>query len=284
MKKRTKKGGQWFFLTFLGLLLMFLGLILMLWINGWNGKSDFKLAVIFPDGLGIVSVSPGRGMVNIMETEGVVPIWIPGGLGWYKANKVDRLLKQEVKYTDYKAIFYYNFGFIADKVVFLANFDDWSKNRNLISEMGILGWGRYLFWQNNVVISSEKISGELEQDMAFLDEVMMRDFGDDGILTDDLRLSIYNSSRETGLATFLSKRLEWAGFLVTEINNSEDKIENCLLAYSPIISKRESLLILKELFDCQAKNDDTMTDNEVYLYLGDGFGQMLKYSNYVRSF
>lgn len=283
MKKKNKAGG-WLLLVIVGVLLTMVGFGLVVWTNGWNGKTDFKLAVISSGNLAMVSVSPMRDMVNIVEVGGSVPIWIPGGLGWYKSDKIMRLLKQETNLTDYKPIFFYNFGFVADKTVFLDNFEDWSSNKNLISELGIFGWIKYVFWQNSVVVSSEQINGDPEQNISVLSEIMMRDFGDDRILVDDMRLSVYNTSKETGFANFMSERLEWAGFSVMEVDNSEEVIEKCLMVYSPVLEKSYGLLILKDLFACSFKIDGNLNENEIYLYFGDGFGQMIKYSNYVRSF
>lgn len=282
MKKRNRNNG-WFFPVIIGALLLAGGIGRVFWVDGWDGRSDFKLAIISSDSLAVISVSPMRDMVNVIKIDGEVPVWVPGGLGWYKSNKIMRLLRQEVNFMDYKKIFFYNFGFVADKVVFLDNFEEWSNNQNLISEMGMFGWIKYLFWQNRVIVSSEQLSGNPEQNRSMLGEVMMRDFGDDRILADEARLSVYNTSGETGFANFISERLEWAGFLVMEVDNSGETVDKCLMIYNSALEKKYSLLILKDLFDCSLKTDNNLSENEIYLYFGEVFGRMIKYSNYVRS-
>ena len=276
MKKKVEKS-RWSLLMILGTLLVILGFGFAIWRNGWDGKTDFKLAVISSNKLAMISVSPIRDMVNIFEVGGSTPVWIPGGLGWYKSDKIRKLLEEEKGFTNYKGIFFYNFGFIADKVVILDNFEEWSNNKNLISEMGIFGWIKYIFWQSRVVVSSEN-------NLLMLGEVMMRDFGDDRILVDEARLSIYNTSGETGFANFMSEKLEGAGFSVMEVSNSEEVIDKCAMVYNPTLGKSYGLSLLREWFDCPVKTDDNLGENEIYLYFGDGFAQMLKYSNYVRSF
>lgn len=260
------------------------GLGITVWSAGWNGKTDVKLAIISPDRLVMVSISPVRDMVNVLEVGGSVPIWVPGGLGWYKGDKIMRLLKQEVNFADYKPIFFYNFGFMADEVVFLEKYEDWSSNKNLISELGIFGWIKYVLWQNSMIVSSEEINGAIEQNKLVLGEIMMRDFGDDRILVDDMRLSVYNASAESGLAGFMSERLEWAGFSVMEVDDAEEIVDKCLMVYHHGLEERWGLLALKELFSCTIRTDSNLGENEIYLYFGDTFGRMIKYSNYVRSF
>jgi len=284
MKKKIRSKG-WFLMVVFGVFLIILGVGLAVWRKGWDGKSDFKLAVISSDNLAVISISPMRDMVNVLEVDKEVMVWIPGGLGWYKADKVKRLLDQEKSFTDYRSIFFYNFGFVADRVVFLDTLEDWDSNNNLVSQLGVFGWIKYMMWQNSVIVGREQLAGSFEYNRETLKEVMMRDFGDDNILAEDMRLSVYNTSSETGLAGFVAERLDWAGFSVMEVSNFEEEIEGCLMTYSPMVEKKYSFLMLKDFFgSCLMKEDGGLSENEIYLYLGDGFSRMLKYSNYVRSF
>ena len=79
MKKKTKNN-WWLLPVIVGVLLLVVsaGVIgLVIWTKGWNGKSDFKLAVITSGNLAMISVSPTRGLVNIVEVDGNVPVWVP---------------------------------------------------------------------------------------------------------------------------------------------------------------------------------------------------------------
>ena len=54
----------------------------------WNGKDDFRFTVLSDERIALVSVSVERRMLNVLELDGEVSLWIPGGYGWDKSDKV----------------------------------------------------------------------------------------------------------------------------------------------------------------------------------------------------
>lgn len=246
-------------------------LIFFLKKSKWDGKGDFKIAVVGGDKIGIVSISPERKMVNTLEVEGEVLVWIPGGLGWYRSDRIKRVVGQERMEKNIDPIFFYNLGFLPDKVIYVEKFEDWKRGRGIIN------------LNNQLIYKKEIIKNNLSEDNWLLDEVMARDFADSRLTNDELRLSIINATNEGKLANFIAKRLEWFGFSVVSVDNSETKVEGCLILFGP---KSEESLGFEKLnfFGCEKRADSDLNENEVELYFGDKYTQMLKYSTYVGTF
>lgn len=59
--------------------------------------------------------------------------------------------------------------------------------------------------RKSTVNGADVAGGEL------LDEIMPRDFADSGTLTDSIGVSVVNNTGSSGLASFISRRLEWSG-------------------------------------------------------------------------
>lgn len=257
-------------ILFLGLVVLG-GLIFFLKKSKWDGKGDFKIAVVGGDKIGIVSISPERKMINTLEVDGEVSVWIPGGLGWYRSDRIKRVLEQERMEKNVDPIFFYNLGFLPDKVIYVDKFEDWKRGRRIKN------------LNSQLIYKKEIVKNKLSEDNQLLDEVMARDFADSRLTNDELRLSVINATNESQLANFIAKRLEWFGFSVVSIDNSEMKVENCLILFGP--KSEESLGFEKLNFlGCEKKADSNLNEKEVELYFGDKYTQMLKYSTYVGTF
>lgn len=272
---------KWFFLIF-GM--VFLGLLFK-WI--WQSRAitgkDLKLGLLLDDGVGLVSISWDRRMVNSLKVAPEVHVWIPGGLGWYQADRVARVLKQEGQPEDEKNIFFYNFGFNPDVVLRLSDFDDWDKDLLLISK---IGWWDYFRFKNalsTMIFKDEELETEISE-ASWLERIWARDFADSGLLSDDVRVTVINTTDESGLANFVASRLEWSGVTVVGLLNDEVVVENCEIRLGSGVEDSLVLNLISNYFDCQVKDGLYLADGEIELYLGESFSQMIKYLSYVRSF
>lgn len=263
------------------ILLSLIGFGILQYLGKTGQKSeDIKIAVISDSELGMVSISPDRKMVNTIKVDGQTPVWVNGGPGWYQTNRIKKLLSQEKKETEYKNIMFYNFGFLADKVIVVKNFDQWNDYSVLLPIIGLKNWFWYYFHKGDLIVKQEKIDTDLNKASGLLGEIMMRDFADSRIINSDVNITVINSTNQSGLANFIGNRLEWAGYSVVSVVNSSDKIDNCKINYGVKANSGYGWQKLNELLKCQVSEDDNLNDNEIELYFGDGFASMVKYSNY----
>jgi hypothetical protein len=233
---------------------------------GWNGKSDYRLLSINDNGLQLLSISPERKMINYLDIYDEVMVWIPNGLGWYEAKNVKNILIDEKREDLIKYIVFYNYGFWPDKII-------WGKMQMNWKTLGFVGWVNFFFNEGGMIEKKEKLGTNSIQNQILIDEVALRDFADSNLLSSNIKLSLYNTSDISGGANFIGKRLEWAGFDVMGISNSERDVDNCL-----IVGRNK---ILEMFFACEVEDGD---DRDIEIYFGDKFLEMIKYSNYVRTF
>ncbi len=241
------------------------------------------MTVIANDGIALINISIERRVVNIMKIDKKVNLWIPGGIGWSNQERVKDLLKDDKKIND---VMFYNFGFIPEKVVSLDSISEWRELSNLVK---YLGWGRYLyfnFFRENMIFNNEIISTLMEDNFNKLSEVMVRDFVESDMFeNDDTKISIVNTTSQNGLASFIGNRIEWLGGLVISVGNEKkDMNENCILQKSDL---RKDLWWddeLKKLFDCKIEINNSLSEDQIELYFGDKFSEMIKYNSYVRTF
>lgn len=270
-----KKGIKIFF----GLFILGLIILSVNEVKKWN-NDDFKMAVVGEDGIMIRSVSWQRGMVNELWIEGKVPVWIPRGMGWYQSDKIGKLLNQENKWYLAGEVMFYNFGFVPDMVA-LGNDQNWFSNTGMISDWGVINYLRYMLTKSKMMVKREIINTDLSKSADFLKEIIPRDFADSRLLTEDLRLTIYNVGQSQGLANFLSRILEWSGFSVIGVDNYSGEVKNCLVGYGQAADNTYGFKILqKEFADCQFQKNPDLEGMGVELYFGDSYSQMLNYPSY----
>lgn len=232
--------------------------------------SDYKIGILGDDGIAMVSMSRDRQMINFLSVSSDSQIWIPGGMGWYRNQVIKKILTQEKKTYLVKNILFYNFGFVVDKVVMVTKTTDWQQKF----------WWRFL-GSNNLIKKTENLEGDVDKNEAFLDKIMPRDFSETKVVNDDLKLSIINSSNVDGLANFMTKQLERAGFSVVSVTDGDD-LDKCKLSYGQEVEKTFSWKILKSLFDCQIESDASLNEGEVEIYLGKSFSEVIKYPTYKK--
>lgn len=267
-------------------IIVLIGLGLVAWWmagSSWDGKSDFKMGVLSNDNLWLVSVSPERKLTNVMKINPDVEVWIPGGMGWYKVGVLKKILEQEKNQDKLGEILFYNFGFMVSRVA-VMNGENWSKPSLLVGEMGIFGYFRYFIENRQMLAREETLTQSQMANGTLLDETLPRDFADNKTLSDDITVTIINTSEYSGLANFISQRLEWSGISVISTENGTDKVSNCVLVSNKKNQQSPTFLAMIKMLKCEIKTDENLGEKEVELFLGEGMAKMIKYSSYVRTF
>jgi len=267
----------------LSVLIIVLAVVIKLKIGQDRSQNDFRLAFVSSEGIQLRSISPRRRMINVLDVDGTVQIWIPGGLGWYESNKVGRLLAQEKRPELIKDVLFYNFGFDSDLVVFAKSDGSgfwWQMTKKW-------GWGESLSYlidgQNSLMVKQERIVNQLPVEADLLATIMPRDFGDSRVVEDVTRVKVYNMGGVDGLAGFIARNIEWSGINVGGVENiaKEGLGEDCLLVFGKGADTSFAGGVLKNHFgQCKVKNNLLLEDGEIELYLSDKFATMVNYDSY----
>jgi hypothetical protein len=243
-------------------------------------EDDFKIGVITESGLEMISISENRRMVNLLKVEGEANVWLPNEGIWKPVNQLKNTITASKNNQLIKDIFWYNFGFAFNKYT-IENEINWKNDFWLISKMGLPRWIKYKINSGQMIVKEEKINNRLEENGELLDEIMPRDFAENKILSEDLRLSVFNATSQSGLANFVGNRLEWAGFTVISTENTNNFNEKCLLIGSQKAEVKIGWKKLLEIFkECKIEYSDKLYEDEAELYFGDSFVSMIKYSSY----
>lgn len=254
----------------LGLFLIFFGGFFLVKKTSIEG-SDFKLAILADDGVALVSISPERKMINVLKLKDDAKLWIPGGLGWYRNEVVKGLLKQEKKMDLVDELFFYNFGFKADKLLVTDKIDDWK----------IKYWLKYRLNVGKMLLKEEIINRDIIEEENLLDEVMIRDFSETNLAKEDLKLSIFNLTNINGLANFIARRFEWLGFSVVSTESLVDmEVDDCLIKYGGEVDKSLGWKTINESITCKKEYDENLNKGEIEFYFGDNFSSVIKYPSY----
>lgn len=252
----------------------------ILGVNKTNNGLDFKFGVINKDGLELVSISNERKMINDLIVNGEVKVWSANEGKWIESRDLWNMSKNDDKVL--KNIFWYNFGFNADKILVFEEKEQWKNDFNLVKIIGVKNWIKYRLNSDQMLFKKENIDKNLKEKESFLDEVMSRDFADSKLVNEETRLSVFNTTSEEGLANFISKRLEWSGFLVIGSSTSEEKVDKCLILYGDEVEASFGWQVINKVFDCEKKYDGGLNKGEMELYFGDNFAAMIKYSEYIK--
>ena len=253
------------------ILLLFLAFLMSInfLIKENNDKNlDHKLGIIAKDGITLVSISSERKMINVLN------------LGEEASNQFKNILGKEKNMELIKHIFWYNFGFFPDEILTLGLTNQWKDNNVLINNLGFFNWLKYKKDYGKMLLKQEKINGLLKDNGLILDEILVRDFSESKLNNEELRLSIFNNTNESGLASFMTKRLEWSGFSVVSTDNDVQKINNCLIIYGKMVDQNYGWKMINKIFDCDKKFDENLNESELEIYFGDNLASMIKYSSY----
>jgi hypothetical protein len=265
------------------LLVFFLVVVAVFKLNKWNGKDDFRIGIYTDDKIALLNISPDRKMVNFFEISDETEVWIPQGLSWYKVDKIRSILEEEEKKDLADDVLFYNFGFLADKIVWKKDVNFWKNDWNLLNYLGAIGWLNYRLGINNWLVKTETYQGNIAEDRAIIREWAFRDFADNKIINGEVKLSVINTTTQNGLGTFIGNLLEFAGFSVVSIDSLAENMERCKFVYGREVENTYEFLVIDKLWDCENILDETLDEWNAELYFGEEEVLMLKYSNYVRS-
>lgn len=260
---------------FLGLIILCLLLTLVILTGVKKSKNkgdDYRIGIFADDGIAMVSISKPRGMINFLKINSESRVWIPEGMGWYRSEVVKKILDQEKKNDLSSDILFYNFGFVADKVVVLKKID---------------GWRNKFWWRIKLVDlinKNEEMSGDSDVESDWLNEIMLRDFSESKVFNEDLKVSVINISQENGLGGFITNNLERLGFSVVSVSTGKEGENNgCRILYGGEVEQSYSFGLLKQLFyNCDGISDQSLNNGEVEIYFDDNFASMIKYSSYKK--
>jgi hypothetical protein len=197
------------------------------------------------------------------------------------------LLIQEKKRDLSRELIFYNLGNVVDRVVWVDEIDDWSKPEKWGWELGWINWFKYKSMEASMLVKTESIEEELLK-KPDLGETLLRDMADSRIVEEGYRVTIYNASTKLGMAAWLGERLEWWGLTVEGWESWDKPIEgNCILKYRGREGKAKeplSVIQLKSLLNCRVETDSQIDQTKMEIYVGEGWGEVLKYPSYVRTF
>lgn len=273
--------------SYLFLMILVVGIFVFDVKRSWNVflRNDYRLAIIAEDGMSLVSISPNRGMVNVLKIDVDTYVWIPTGYGWYRSDKVFKLLTQENKKDLIDDILFYNFGFEADSLFWLDSLADWEKWSNMSTRLGIIP-SMFVKWRfNNMFFREEDLVGDLVANLK-LDEMLRREFADSALVEEGVRLSVYNDSGQNKAASWMADRLNWTGLAVLAVGDWRgEKVDNCAVFFNKNLEKSLTVDFLKKkLIGCDFGIGEDVIDGEVEIVLGSGWAKMVNYKSYVRTF
>ncbi len=237
--------------------------------NNWR-DDDIRIAVVDEKGILLKTVSWQRRMVNELQIQPEVEVWIPNGMGWYRSEDVIKLIKQEKNPQLLNQILFYNFGFSPDRIG-----DD---------NFGLLNNWRYFWEKDSLMIKKETVATSLFRSKELLDEILPRDFADGRILREDVRLSIYNGGQSNGLASFVANFLERSGVTILGVDTDDNvnKTKVCQINFGPeTILTNTGKLIKQNFSQCGLNNDNSLNRGEIELYFGDNYSSMINYPSYI---
>lgn len=264
--------------------LLLLGIIIILALlvkRSWR-NNDFRLGIITPDQVAILSISPSRGMINLLTVNPEVELWLPEGMGWYQSNKIKKIFDSEKNTELMEKMFYYNFGFIPNKTAIFTKVSDW-RDWKLVKYLGVVDWARYLFEQENWLYKTETINRSFDLEKDILDEVLPRDFADSKLQGGEIKVTVVNGTEENGLGAFVADRLSWMGFNVVSVESEGKKIACEIMVKTGANDlTKKSADILAKMYKCSQVSNTTLLSDEIILYLGQDFASMIKYSSYKK--
>jgi len=265
------------------IIVLILFLIIGVWVlfRAWR-RDDFKIGIITSDNVALLSISPSRGMINLMTVAPEVELWFPEGMGWYPSSKIKKIYETEKNIDLIKKMFYYNFGFFPEKIAFFTDVNEW-RGWELVKYLGVIDWLRYLIEQDSWLYKTEVLNRSMEMEKEVLDEVLPRDFADSELQSGEIKISITNATQENGLGSFVADRLNWMGFNVVAVESEGNK-ENCEIMVKTALDEltKKYTEMLAKIYKCSQISNAALLPNEVVMYLGQNYASMIKYNSYKK--
>jgi len=234
----------------------------------WQGD-DILILNMDGDKVEMVNVSAQRGMVNVYTVENM-DVWIPNGMGWYPANRLRLIVKDDAKLAS-KVVFY-NFGFWPNHVILDQK---WNSNKNLLAMLGPVGWIKYRLMSDNWLWRNDSI------DVGELAESMPRDLANSEVISNDIKINVVNATSKNGFGNMIADRLEWFGLMVTSVQTFEPQ-QKCQIYYDSAKQNKNINVAktLADIFGCELINRGGLFE----IVLGQDMEEVIKYSQtYVRA-
>jgi hypothetical protein len=237
---------------------------------------DLRLAVVTDDGISMINISPERRMINLVELSGEREVWVPGGLGWYRSDRIKKLLEQEKKTDKASLILFLNYGFRPEAVLWKTEWNGELSNQELWKYWGVKQWLNYRWNSGNWLFKKEVLA--VADGDEVVDEIMQRDMAETSLINQETNITVGNASKADGLGSFVAKSLERSGLAVVDvINVSEDFSDNCLTRKN----SGDKSEWLKAMFpECKTIVDDKLENGEVEIYFGEVWAEMINYQSY----
>ncbi|MBP9818235.1 LytR C-terminal domain-containing protein [Candidatus Shapirobacteria bacterium] len=254
--------------------------------NVWINNNDYRIGVISPEGVGLVSVSDQRKMVNLLVIPKDSVVWIPFGPGKYEVNKITKLFEIDKQLNLEKMMFVYNWGFVPNKIITINKVEDWELSTGWWNEWGVVNWLRYRLNEGDWWYRTSVLKGAISSKNGDMVDTLSRDFADATTLRDNVKLAIYNDSGSDGLAGFIANILEWSGMSVVGLENSDgQKTDGCIFNYGKEVGGTRTEDLLKKMFpDCSWVLDEKKGGNLVDLYFGEKYAQVINYESYKTNY
>ncbi len=246
----------------------------------WKG-GDYLIMKVREEQLTFINISPSRGMINSLSVLGSVDLWIPNGMGYYPATKLQLILEQENNQPDLgKMVAFYNFGLWPVSIISGGN---WQSNRWLWENLGPLGWLRFRLQVDDWLQKKETILGKLSLEKENLEEKIPRDMAENEVIEKNIRLTVVNASGKNGFGNMIADRLGWWGVMVTAVDTRDEEDGGCKINYnSEIEAEKETSQKLAKILSCSTHG---VSGGGMEVVLGKGIEEMIKYSEtYVRTF
>lgn len=248
------------------------------------GQEKEWLVVVYGNwGMRVVNWSPKRKMVATAIVPKQVPIWVPGGWGWYETGNLEKVAQLDGGKNIMDKVIFYNFGLLPDKII--------NSKEELSVDQVWRKWskGRWLWWKWE---GSSWIIREDELGLAETGEIFNN--WDKQVITGytpidrgGVEWRVYNGTEQKGLGSFMAQRLVWAGMWVSNVANigpGETKL--CQIKYNLEGTGNNYLSQINkvnQLWNCELKKDLKIKMG-VEMVIGRGMADLLKYSSYVRTF
>lgn len=261
-------------MTKIALAIIMVALIVAVWLYKSAGvQRDFRMAQINDNGIELTSISFKRKMISKIVIGENELVWVPEGYGWYRSGSVKKLLQNENKMYLLDKLVLYGLGFDVDMWVGSESY-----NLTMIKQWGWYPWLKYKMEEGGWLYKEENLK-DLKNNSQLIDKVMLRDMADSNILESDIRVVVYNLTNENGLAEFVGKDIERLGFAVTGWESSVPEDILCR-----IVSKNRYDIFVRHFEECEMKISQDMPENEIEIYFGEKFAQMINYKSYVGTF
>jgi len=249
------------------IILVLIGSIFIVNKMSWQG-GDFSILSIDQNNVSLINISSDRGMVNSYKISNM-DLWIPNGMGWYPAERLGMIIKNDVNLA--KKVTFYNFGFWPKEVSLSGK---WNSEKSLWSMLGPFGYIRFKILSEDWLWKNDNLKDEN------YDEIIPRDLSDNKIIANDIKINIVNASGKNGFGNMIADRLEWYGLMVLSVQTA-DVEKGCRLVFDFNSKANKTLIALAEIINCEKINQAGVVE----LVLGEDLSEMLKYSQtYVRSF